>query len=168
MIFPVSPISQYGLTEDPSWDERACGIASLLMVIKFLNPKLDITGDELLKKCISLNGYIPGVGWKHRELAQAAESYGFFGDSYDWYQKPPQDAFECMKEKLKEGPVIASVCNGFVPGNGGHLVVVKGIDYDVVHINEPAEKKPEKIVKEIPLDTFLNGWKRRVIIIREK
>src|SRR3989338_4138607 len=168
MNHKVPPISQHGLVYESNWDTSVCGIASLYMVIRALDPHTNITADDILKKCLSLNGYIPNIGWKHKELAQTAEVFGFLGVSYDWFSESSEDAFEKLKKELKSGPVIASIYNKFMPGNGGHLIVVWGIYAGAILVNDPAETDSEKISKKIPLDTFLHGWKRRVIVVRER
>jgi len=168
MTFSVPKISQHGLVSDPKWDFLVCGIASLYMVLKYLDSDFSLRGDDVFEKCFTMNGYIPNIGWKHKELAQTAESLGFAGESYDWYSSSSEDAFEKLLFKLKTGPVIASIYNGFVPGNGGHLIVVTGIEGGAVYVNDPAEFDSEKIAKKIPIDSFLHGWKRRIIMIREK
>lgn len=168
MIFSVPKISQHKLVSDASWDSSACGIASLCMLLSYLDPDAPVTGDAVFKKCFSIGGYLPGVGWKHKELAQTADLFGFSGQAYDWYNDSSEDAFEKLTKELKTGPVIASVYNNFTPGNGGHLVVITGIEGATVYIHDPAESDSEKIAKKIPIDSFLHGWKRRIIVVRKK
>lgn len=168
MIFSVPKISQHGLVSDSVWDTRVCGIASLYMILRYLDPLFSSSADDVFRDCFVRGGYISGVGWKHKELVQTAESFGFTGQPYDWCVASLEDAFKKLIFELETGPVIASVYNGFIQGNGGHLVVITGIEEGIVYVNDPVEIDLEKITKKIPIDSFLHGWKRRIIVIREK
>jgi ABC-type bacteriocin/lantibiotic exporter with double-glycine peptidase domain len=168
MMYAVPLVSQYALTGDPYWKIRNCGIAALLMVLRFYIPELKTSGDELFRLALAKGAHLPNVGWKHRELAQTAEEFGLQGANYDWFGQSPEYAFEMLLHELKKGPVIASVHKNFNLENGGHLVVVTGYENGTVYINEPAEEDIKKVPQQIPRDVFLRGWKRRIIVVRKK
>jgi uncharacterized protein YvpB len=60
--------------------------------------------------------------------------------------------------------VIASVHYKFDPKSPlPHLVVLTGIKDDIVYYNDPAAKAGEQ---QISKAAFMQGWKKRMIVIR--
>ncbi len=172
MKFNVPPYSQYLDIKNQEWQHRGCGIIALKSILDFWSDKNKKTypdGDKLVEIGLGLNAYIPGVGWRHKELVEIAKSFGLDGKNFDWFQKPPKEAFQEMIPHLEKYPLAVSVHPLFETQNqGGHLVVLTGFENNILYYNDPAAKTREKITQKIILNKFLKGWKRRIIAIYPK
>jgi predicted double-glycine peptidase len=144
------------------WQKLGCGVASLAMVVNYYKPD-SASVMALLNQGIASGAYQDGVGWKHRELAALTNDYGLSNQVHDFYKLSNEAAFDKFLELLKDGPVIVSIHNKFDPrATLGHIVVATGYENGYVIYNDPTYG-PEK---RISLDCFLNGWKRRLIVVR--
>ncbi len=133
------------------------------------NKKTYPDGDKLVEIGLKLNTYIPDVGWRHKELVEIAKSFELDGKNFDWFKKSPEEAFQEMIFYLDRHPLAASIHPMFETQNqGGHLIVLIGFENNILYYNDPAAENREEIVQEISLDKFLNGWKRRFIVIYPK
>lgn len=163
---PVPQVPFYSQFQDVSavaWQKQACGIASLAMIIDFYKTD-EISVDTLLAQGISADAYDEKVGWIYKGLMQVAKKYGLEGTTYDFGNKSTKIAFTELEKFLKEGPVIVSVHYGFNPKSTiPHLVVIDGIDKDIMYYNDPAAKTG---MKQISTTDFLKAWKKRFIVIR--
>jgi uncharacterized protein YvpB len=63
---------------------------------------------------------------------------------------------------------MASVFKNFNPKNNGHFIVLTGFENNKIYYNETASKKREEIKKEIPLEKFLKGWRKMIVVITKK
>lgn len=145
-----------------SWQKVGCGIASLAMVIDYYKPDT-VSVDKLLNQAILSGAYNKNAGWIHKDLVTLSKKYGLDGKTYDLSKLSNQDAFTQFKKSLSNGPVIVSVHYKFDPKSTiPHLVVIDGIDGDVVYYNDPASKSGGK---EISTADFLKGWKKKYIVI---
>ena len=147
------------------WRSESCGIASLAMALEFYKPN-SVSVPKLLVEALKFGAYQPGVGWKHSQLASLAGLYGLVGTSYDFSKMGNQAAFNEFKQFLGGGPMVVSIHNKFNPkASLGHLVVVTGIENDIVYYHDPAGNGKEKAIS---ISGFLAGWKKRFITVREK
>ncbi|MBI4991767.1 MAG: C39 family peptidase [Candidatus Harrisonbacteria bacterium] len=162
----VPALSQHIHIQDPEWKEKSCGIVSLTMLFNYFGK--EISADQLLKDGITNNAYLKAVGWKHKELAELGKQYGLNGENLDWTALDAQSAYQKATGYLNQYPIMASVYNNFEPGNSGHLIVITGATTDKIFYNDPDAKNINNISKEISLKKFLNGWKKRIIIINKK
>lgn len=155
--------SQFKDIQSPEWRKKACGVASLAMIINFYRPET-VSTQTLLKEGIAAGAYLNNAGWTHQGLALLAEHYGLNGASYDLSGLSMDSAFARFAEFLKTGPVIASVYYTFDPTSPiPHLVVVNGIENNTVYYNDPAAKTGGE---KISTADFITGWKKRFIVIR--
>ena len=161
---PIVPsYSQFKDIKSPQWQKVGCGITSLAMVIDFYKPGA-VSVNTLLGQGIAAGAYEQNVGWIYAGLIQLSQKYGFDGSYHDLSKMDAQTAFSQFKGYLKDGPVILSVHYKFDPKSTiPHLVVIDGIDNDVVYYNDPAAKSGER---QISVADFLKGWKRKVIVVR--
>lgn len=159
----VISLSQHIHIQDPKWKDKSCGIVSLAMLLNYFGK--ETSADQLLKDGLANNAYLESVGWKHKELAELGKRYGIKGKNLDWALLDAESAYKKAVGYLDRHPIMASVYNNFQPGRGGHLVVITGIVSDKIFYNDPGEKEVKKISKEISLEKFLRGWKKRIIII---
>ncbi len=133
------------------------------MVIDFYTPGT-VSVNTLLGQGIALGAYIHNVGWSYAGLIRVAKKYGLEGQTYDFAGLTSAKAFDQIKTKLKDGPVIASVHSRLDPKNPApHMVVIDGIDNNTVYYNDPAAKTGQK---QISTTDFLKAWKKRFIVIR--
>ncbi len=172
MKFNVPPYSQYLDIKNQEWQHRACGIIALKSILDFWSDETKerySDADKFIEMGLELNAYIPGTGWRHKELVEIAKSFDLDGENFDWFKKTPEEAFQKMIFYLEKYPLAASIHPLFETQNqGGHLVVLTGFENNILYYNDPAVKNREEIIQEIPLDKFLNGWKRRIIAIYPK
>jgi len=170
-IFPippraVKPHSQLRDVSDPEWHKRSCGVASLKMVVQFVQPDTVLPSlDVLIDEGVKQGAYLPSRGWDHRALAEFAEQYVCAATAYDWTALPPRTAFSYFLEDLARYPVIASVTKEFSPSEDGHLIVVTGIDAGNVWVNDPFRMTDEEMVYTVPLGHFEKCWTQRIIYI---
>ncbi len=154
--------SQFADISSLSWQKRACGIASLAMLIDFYKPDT-ITPQKLLIRGINSGAYTD-AGWSHQGLANLATKYGLKGKVYDLSKLSSQTAFNQFKDILKNGPVMVSIHYKFDPKSTiPHLVVINGVANDTIYYNDPAAKTGEK---KISVADFMKGWKKRFITVR--
>ena len=160
---PAVPFySQFNDITSPTWKKAGCGITSLAMIIDYYKTAVPV--DTLLKQGLNNGAYIQNVGWSYKGLIDVSQQYGLDGDSYDLGTLTPTAAYTKMAAYLKNGPVIVSVHYKFDPKSTiPHLVVLNGVDGGSLHYNDPAAKSGDK---QISIDDFLKGWKRRFIVLR--
>lgn len=165
MIFDVPKYSQHLDVRDGDWKEKSCGIVAVKMVLDYWRMSSPDC-DELIKKGIEMDGFISGVGWKHKELSLLAKSFGVEAENFDWAKEEKDAAFKKLEDFLEKYPVVASIYSGFNPETkNGHLIVLTGMDDNFVHYNDPDSEGREEIAGKILIDKFLAGWKKRVIVI---
>lgn len=160
---PVVPFySQFRDITSAKWQKVGCGVTSLAMVIDFYKPDT-VSVNTLLGQGIAAGAY-SNAGWTYSGLIRLSKRYGLDGNSYDLSKLDLNAALSQFKNSLKDGPVIASVHYKFDPKSTiPHLVVIDGIQNDVVYYNDPAAKTGEK---QISTADFLKGWKKRFIVVR--
>jgi predicted double-glycine peptidase len=172
-IIPVPPVnipnvpfySQFYDIDSIKWKKVGCGVASLAMVINYYKPET-VTVNKLLIQGITDGAYDQKAGWIYSGLISLAKQYGLSGKAYDLQKLSNASAFKQFKNNLKNGPVIVSVHYKFDPKSTiPHLVVVDGIDNNVIYYNDPATKTGQS---QISVENFLKGWKKRFIVIEPK
>ena len=155
--------SQFDDIDSALWKKRSCGVVSLGMIIEYFSGKtLDL--NSLLQKGIDEGAFIANVGWSHRGLADLSTDFGLHGTAYDLSDKKNTEAFTRFKAILEDGPVIVSAHYKFDPKSTiPHLLVINKIIDDTVYYNDPAATEA---YKKISVSDFMNGWKKRFIVVR--
>ncbi|MDQ5889828.1 MAG: hypothetical protein QG609_321 [Patescibacteria group bacterium] len=156
--------SQHLDIKNPVWREKACGIASLGMILG--NKISDL--NELYQLGLDKGAYLPGVGWRHTGLVDLAKHFGF-KNSYnlDLAQMDTSEALAKLKDELKNGPVIVSVFAHYEHGHKeGHLIVLLSLNDSEAEVLDPAASTREDIHQFIPTEKFVTGWKKRLIVVR--
>ncbi len=151
------------------WHNRACGIVSLAMVMKYYEPSLktELLIEELIKKG-EKDFYIKGIGWKHDGIIELAKEYGFAGKKFDVSDLNNKNAIEKLYLIMNIGPVIASIYKDLKQNNKGHLIVISGFKKNTISFNDPNVEENKKLPKKTSLNEFNQGWKKRFIIIFSK
>lgn len=105
------------------WSNNACGIACLLMALRYFTADDTIRKHELLHEAIAAGAYSPR-GWIHRKLAELAILHGLSSSAAD----VGTDLDRLSDYLAKDTLVIASVTSHFPCDGrtGGHLVLVNG------------------------------------------
>lgn len=170
MRFDVPGYSQHLDVKNLRWKRRSCGIVALKMAMDFHSPEKEnvLALSQLVREGFEARAYIKNVGWSHRELAKLATRHGLNGTNYDWFHETPPSAFKKLLRFLQRTPVIASIYRNLKPNSHGHLVIVTGFDNGVVFYNDPDSRTRKGIARKAPLRKFLNGWKRRIIVIHPR
>jgi hypothetical protein len=104
------------------WSDRACGMASLRMIlIGYGLPVRTLT--EMVVQGVASGAYATGRGWLHAGLADTATGLGLAA------QAEAVDA-PALPARLDDAPLIASVSHQFPDdgSRGGHLVVLHGYE----------------------------------------
>lgn len=158
--------SQHLDIREPEWQPKSCGVVAVGMVLAYWGNRSK--PQRLLREALFLGAYVPGIGWAHRGLAELAEQQGFYGKNFDWFSEPPVRAFEKLIRHVNRYPVIASIHKQFKVENGGHLIVVTGIHDGFVFYHEPDSTGREEIERSTPIETFIYGWKRRIIVVKPR
>ena len=171
MKFDVPAYSQFLDLEDEEWKDRSCVIVSLKMLLDYWNNDSEVTSEDLenlITEALASDAYIPGIGWKHKELVDVAKAHKMDGENLDWTSEHPDIAFNKMLPYLEKHPVIASVFKDLKAGESGHLVVVTGYEDGNIYYNDADSKDREGIKRSVPLKEFLDGWTRRIVVIHQK
>lgn len=155
--------SQFEDIHEPAWKKVGCGVTSLAMIIEFYHPGM-VSVDTLLHDAVASGAYIKGAGWSHQGLVAMGAQYGLEGRSYDLTGLDQAGAFARFEKLLAAGPVIASVHYKFDPKSTiPHLVVITGMREDRIYYNDPAGHAPGQ---SLSVTEFLQGWKKRFIVVR--
>jgi len=158
--------SQFLDVTKKGWKIRACGVASLAMIIDHYKKGGKTSIDTLIDHGVSIGAHNKELGWIHSGIVNIAKYKGFKGERYDWKDIDASVSFSRMNTYLENGPIIASIHKNFNPKLSGHLVVVTAKNNTHITIHDPIAKRREQIKKKIPIDIFIAGWKKRIIVIR--
>ncbi|MBI4160281.1 MAG: C39 family peptidase [Candidatus Yanofskybacteria bacterium] len=171
-MFVVPSYSQFLDVRRKSWQNKACGVAAVKMVVDFWNgvgkQVRNFTCDDLIDLGLKNDAYLENIGWKHTGLIKIARKLGLAGKNFDWFDQPPKIAFKKIIPWLKKYPVIVSIYLNFRPNYSSHLIVLTSFDSKTIFYNEPAAKTRRGIKRRVSLKKFLRGWKRRIIVIYPK
>jgi len=164
-MLKLSPLSQYLDLSDPDWQTRACGIMALKMVLESLDYPTP-SAKKMIIEGLKQGAYLAGIGWKHDGLADLAKFYGAKAKNYDWANLNLREAETELFKYLGHTPILASIFRQFNPNNtGGHLIVLIGLENNQIIYADPEIKDHNKIICSIKKEKFLQGWKRRVIVV---
>ena len=125
---------------------------------------------EILKRRI--NAYLKNVGWVHQGLVELAKKHGFQNSfKKEWPEDKKNETIKYLVEFLEKGvPVLASVKSK----EGGHIVLMVGMEMNVneirgFYIHDPdASSSEEGKFKFLNLSKFLEIWKCRIIVLKQK
>jgi len=167
--------SQYSHISIPEWQDRACGIVALKMLMDFWHTinkenKTDSL-ENLIGKGVDNGAYTEKTGWSHSGLVSVANNYGYDGFNKDLVPSgiSSEDALEQIKIDLKYFPVISSVWKSFDPDlGGGHLIVVTGAHDGNIYLNDPADESIDSGQKTMTENGFAKAFKKRYIAIYPK
>lgn len=161
-------VRQASDVKDRKWKKKSCALCSVKMMMAFSNKKhLEIEVGQLIEEALKLDGYLKGIGWKHKTISDLAKKYGLKLGFIKKFPKTIEEKSKWLK-KLEAGiikgkPVMASVYYKLNKKNGGHVVVINGIRKKGkltvgYHIQDPDERfKGNNYF--ISKDKFLLGWR---------
>lgn len=151
--------------DDPEFQKRACGAASLAMILGACGLENPPSVEEVLARGIEHGAYREGRGWLHRELSALARSYGVNAHPEDWSGEPLELAWEHLEDFVARGPVIASVTHRFSPSLDSHLVALCALADGHALVYDPFRDSREGIRYEVPLAYLREHWTRRIICV---
>jgi hypothetical protein len=181
-IINVPHLSQILDVKDSDWHNRACGVVSLAMVMKyFLN--LDApTTDELIKEGLSIGAYNEKVGWIHGRLVLLAHNYSLYAyqeefksSHLEFEEGLCRGALEKFKNSiLNNNPIIVSVEPNFRNNKVSHLIVLIGVEFEEnnikgFYLHDPQSKKRGDGEAEfVSLERFMEYWRKTAIFVSKK
>lgn len=177
-ILPVPFYSQHIDVKDSEWQERACGIAALKMVIDFLGAKTP-TLDELIRRSVSLGAYGPS-GWIHAGLVSIASQFGVEMKREEFRSSNTVEVQELLKKginelviSLEEGkPILVSGIKKWIETKKFHMMVLIGFEMDEgvlkgFYYHDPdAFTTTEGKDQFVTIETFKKHWRRMAIFSR--
>lgn len=171
MKLSVPYYSQFAEITDPEWQNRACGMACLKMVLDFHGVQTPSLYDMVLKGNAA-GGYVPS-GWLHDYSLGLARSYGFEAERHE---KMDVDAsLTEFRERLVRGePVIVSVFRNFSEKTKFHQIVLVGFEekdgtLSGFYFHDPdAPDTESRKGLFVPLQTFVENWRKMAIFIGPK
>ncbi len=163
----IPSFSQFLDITDNKYKKVSCGIVSLSMVMSFfLKKKID--PNEVLNKGIELDIKDKNNNWTHKGLVSLAKLYGLFGKAYDFAEKSDEEAIRKMLNLLKKHPILVSIFKDFNPKKSGHIIVLTGFKNGRFQYYDPNSKDRKEVKREIDIYYFIEGWKKRFILIKNK
>ncbi len=174
-ILSVPYYSQKIDVSDSHWQERACGILSLKMVLDFLGTKTP-SSDEFIKDGVSAGAY-GEWGWTHIGLVSVASSFGVTMKRKEFRSKNSHEAEKLLNKGInqlvlsveKEKPVLISAIKKWVETKKFHMMVLVGFEMDEgvlkgFYYHDPdAYTPPEGKNQFVPIETFKKHWRRMAI-----
>jgi len=157
--------SQYKDISEEEYRDKACGVVSLAMVLRYFD-KNSPSPDELLKLGLKINGLID-VGWKHSSLAALSRNNGVacYSQQFLSHKDVPEEEKKLREfglEKImgsirQEIPVMVSIINR----EGSHIVVVTGFVEDGGRCEKIFYYDPELEEGDVEIDAekFLEIWR---------
>jgi len=181
-ILNVPYLSQILDVKNSDWHNRACGVASLAMVVKYYLKDNSPLLDDLIEEGISIGGYDEKYGWTHNFLVLLAHNYGLYSYREEFKSKDSLFEEKLIKggiEKIKntilnDRPVIVSVDIGFRNNKGTHLIVLTGVEIEGdkikgFYFNDPeSEEKGVGEQEFVDLERFLEYWRKMVIFVSKE
>lgn len=177
MILDVPYYSQHFDVEAQQWRRKACGVASVKMVLDFLGASTSSL-DEMIEQGASFGGY-NSSGWSHVSLVKIAKSHEIVLHPVEFRKDSTLSAEELLDKgivelvrSLCEGrPVIVSAIKNFSESKKFHLVVLVGISikagqlegfyYHDSNAHEIAQGKNQFV----SIERFKKHWRRMAIFV---
>lgn len=171
MKFKTPQYSQFLDVDDREWQNKSSGILSLKMLIDYWDHQMEVSSEDveaLIAEGLEIDAYIPNVGWGHRQLVDISQNHGLDGENFDWIGEHPDVAFNRVIPHISKHPIMASIHKNLNEDNPGHLIVLTGYEDGRVFYNDPDSRTRHDIERSVPLQEFLDGWKRRIVVIHPK
>lgn len=160
---------------DKFWKYRACGVATLKMMLVYQNKDLNrISLDELIREGVELGAYVEDVGWRHQGLVDLAQKYGVsltFQKEFFKTEKDKTKGLKIINKGLRsKRPVAVSVHPGFNGQKDSHLLLIAGMRLKNklatgYHIRDPFEGiRGHKYF--VTKKEFLDGWRGGMIWLK--
>lgn len=173
MKLEVPFYSQYTNVTDESWQNRACAMACLKMVMDFFAPNSNPNIDELIEKGLQIQAYLDNVGWVHAGLCMLARNHGFAAYNEEFRSLDIEIeagliemGIRKIRSKLELGlPVIISCSKNFDEFHKPHQIVLVGYDEVGFYYHEPETRDDSGANRYVELETFRNHWRKFAIFV---
>jgi len=167
--------SQYLDITDEMWQPRACGIASLKMLLESRGAEMPLL-DEMTMQGNAIGAY-GDSGWKHDGLIALAKQYGVKLSRAEWRKSESKSPDELNVEgvnflisELRAGrAVIVSAIKKFEELDKFHIVVLTGFEekdgavIGFYYNDSDAHTRADGESQFVPLDIFRSKWRRMAI-----
>lgn len=172
IVITMPLIDQSKGVKDKKWKKNSCAICSMKMMMGFSNKKhTEIDIGQLIDEAKKLDGYLDGIGWRHKIISDLAKKYGIKLGFIEKFPKTFKEKSKWLKKlemNIVEGkPVMASIHYKLNKKNGGHMVVVNGVRKNGkitlgYHLQDPDSSFCGNNYY-ISKDEFLLGWRGGMI-----
>ena len=162
----VPYVSQYRDVADPEQRPRACGMASVYMVLRYFGANVPPL-DALITRGMNEGGYSQS-GWIHDYFVSVFREFGFACERQENMQE--RDTL-LIRDSIKEGnPVIVSAARRLWDQRMFHMVVITGIREDAsgslegFFYHDPASlSEPGLQHLYVAVPTFMEDWRKMAI-----
>ncbi|MGB2580641.1 MAG: C39 family peptidase [Minisyncoccia bacterium] len=180
MKLTVQYYSQYLDVEDKEWQQRACGVACLKMLLESSGGEPSSI-DEMIKDGVALGAYSEN-GWLHDGLVTLGEKYGakLYRTEFrkkdadpDTLEKLYIEGVDMIVGELNEGrPVIISAIKNFEVRDKFHMVLVVGAEIEDGVVNGFYYHDPDSYTESkgayqfVAINIFSSSWRRMAIFCK--
>ena len=157
VILPIPPfVSQFH--RDKYWDERACAIACLQMVLG-LDAKKKYSTKKLIQEGLTFGGYDidRDYGWYHHSLVNLARKHNLKA-----YPKK-HVSLEEIKHYLSKGFYTSASLSS---NKGGHLILIYGFESNRFYYHDPYDKNKKGVSQIISFKNFEKRFKNQIMIFK--
>jgi hypothetical protein len=175
MKLTVPYYSQYLDVTNPEWQNRACGVVCLKMLLEAKGAQVPSL-DEMIAQGDAIGAYGES-GWKHDGLVALAKQYGVKLSCAEWRQSETksldelnQDGINTILRQLEAGsPVIVSIIKNFEIRDKFHMVLVVGAEMDegivkgFYYHDSDSYTQTKGANQFVLLPIFANAWRRMAI-----
>lgn len=186
-LLDVPYFSQHAEATEDFWKNKSCGVASVKMVLDFLE-KDTVSIDDLIDEGQAIGGYTKD-GWVHDSMVHLLHNHGvpayreeFRSITVDAVKKEfavnpyQKDLINYGITKIgvfvdEDKPVLVSVDPKFDENKDSHIIVITGYETDGdaiagFYYNDPDNRSgEEKKDRYVELDTFMNYWRKFAIFV---
>jgi hypothetical protein len=180
LILDVPYCSQRLDVGDPRWQNRACGMACVKMVLDYYSQivkhRVSNNLDDLIKEGVEKEGYCEH-GWIHDVLVKMMKERGLevFRKEYKSADENKQNKLveKAIKETInflsEKRPVIISAIKNFSEKKNFHMVILVGFEKGENGVIGFYYHDPDSFSREggmhkfVPIDTFKKYWRKMSI-----
>lgn len=172
--------NQHDVEHDPQWTHRICAICSLWMLLKFHDPKFNVSVMGLVKKGLAKDGYLESVGWKHAAIVELANDFGLklqYAKKFFYTPEEKESGLLLINRNLENGqPVLASTYRSMsrrrldmLRSRDGHMLIVHGFKESSGKVTGYYIQDPDGRVHGhnyfLTKDEFISSWRGGLIYL---
>lgn len=192
-LLDVPYLSQFDDLDDVEWQDKACGIACLAMVMGYYDKK-ERNLKDLIALGVERGAHVAGEGWIHSELCTIANMHGYTAWRKKWLLSPAdkkifkeegrteadnkaydeqteQEGIYTIEASIRNSiPVMVSVDKEMCNTLASHLVVICGMEKDGeklmgFYFHNPDTRGGSGKDTYVHLEKFKEHWNKRGIFV---